>query len=423
MSGETKEIMRDISVRMKQASDIQDYERASVLRDDLAALEAINQKSAVVFTVETNADLIAVANDELQSAVQIFRVRAGRIVGQYGFIMENPVESTPESLMVDALMHLYQDVTPGEITTEILVNVSPEDVQSVEEILSSVREAKVKIRVPERGDKRTLLETVYENARQALVSHKSKRSTDLVTRSQALAEIQQALNLDNALLRIECIDVSHISGSDVVASLVVFEDGLPNKKEYRHFIIENPRDDTASIHQVVSRRFAQATTQSRYRPSLLIIDGGLPQVNAAAKALAEVGVTDLPVVGLAKRMEEIWLPQAQYPVVLPRTSEGLFMLQRLRDEAHRFAINFHRDKRSKSMVESVLDDITGLGPAKKKALLAKFGSLKGVAQATPDELAQVSGITSVLAQAIAETLQVTSGEVAVNVTTGEIIDL
>jgi len=423
MSGETKEIMRDISVRMKQASDIQDYERASVLRDDLAALEAINQKSAVVFTVETNADLIAVANDELQSAVQIFRVRAGRIVGQYGFIMENPVESTPESLMVDALMHLYQDVTPGEITTEILVNVSPEDVQSVEEILSSVREAKVKIRVPERGDKRTLLETVYENARQALVSHKSKRSTDLVTRSQALAEIQQALNLDNALLRIECIDVSHISGSDVVASLVVFEDGLPNKKEYRHFIIENPRDDTASIHQVVSRRFAQATTQSRYRPSLLIIDGGLPQVNAAAKALAEVGVTDLPVVGLAKRMEEIWLPQAQYPVVLPRTSEGLFMLQRLRDEAHRFAINFHRDKRSKSMVESVLDDITGLGPAKKKALLAKFGSLKGVAQATPDELAQVSGITSALAQAIAETLQVTSGEVAVNVTTGEIIDL
>ncbi|MCX6405163.1 MAG: excinuclease ABC subunit UvrC, partial [Actinobacteria bacterium] len=396
------------------------------LRDDLAALEAVNQKSAVVFTVETNADLIAVANDELQSAVQIFRVRAGRIVGQYGFIMENPVESTPNSLMVDALMHLYQDVTPGEITTEILVNISPDDLQSVEEILSGVREAKVKIRVPERGDKRTLLETVHENARQALVSHKSKRSTDLVSRSQALSEIQQALNLNDALLRIECIDISHISGTDVVASLVVFEDGLPNRKEYRHFIIENPRDDTASIHQVVTRRFAKQSESEaarRYKPSLLVIDGGLPQVNAAAKALAEVGVTNLPVVGLAKRMEEIWLPAAQYPVVLPRTSEGLFLLQRLRDEAHRFAINFHREKRSKSMIDSVLDDIPGLGPAKKKALLAKFGSLKKISQASTEELAEVKGINAALAEVIAQKLWKNSGDVAVNMTTGEIIEL
>ena len=426
MSGETKGIMRDIEMRMRQASDAQDYERASVLRDDLAALEAVNQKSAVVFTVETNADLVAVANDELQSAVQIFRVRAGRIVGQYGFIMENPVESTPNSLMVDALMHLYQDVTPGEITTEILVNIAPDDLQSVEEILSGVREAKVKIRVPERGDKRTLLETVHENARQALVSHKSKRSTDLVSRSQALSEIQQALNLNDALLRIECIDISHISGTDVVASLVVFEDGLPNRKEYRHFIIENPRDDTASIHQVVTRRFAKQSESEaarRYKPSLLVIDGGLPQVNAAAKALAEVGVTNLPVVGLAKRMEEIWLPAAQYPVVLPRTSEGLFMLQRLRDEAHRFAINFHREKRSKSMVDSVLDDIPGLGPTKKKALLAKFGSLKKVSQASTEELAEVNGINAALAEVIAQKLWKNSGDFAVNMTTGEIIEL
>jgi len=289
-----------------------------------------------------------------------------------------------------------------------------------------VRGAKVKIRVPERGDKRTLLETVYENARQALVSHKSKRSTDLVTRSQALAEIQQALDLDDALLRIECIDVSHISGSDVVASLVVFEDGLPNRKEYRHFIIENPRDDTASIHQVVTRRFAkhsESEVARRYKPSLLVIDGGLPQVNAAARALAEVGVTNLPVVGLAKRMEEIWLPAAQYPVVLPRTSEGLFMLQRLRDEAHRFAINFHREKRSKSMIDSVLDDIAGLGPTKKKALLNKFGSLKKMSQATAEELAQVKGINSALADVIAQTLSKNSGDVAVNMTTGEIIEL
>jgi excinuclease ABC subunit C len=379
-----------------------------------------------VFTVETNADLIAVANDELQSAVQIFRVRAGRIVGQYGFIMENPVESTPNSLMVDALMHLYQDATPGELTTEILVNISPDDLQSVEEILSGVRGAKVKIRVPERGDKRTLLETVYENARQALVSHKSKRSTDLVSRSQALSEIQQSLNLDDALLRIECIDVSHISGSDVVASLVVFEDGLPNRKEYRHYIIENPRDDTASIHQVVTRRFAkqsESETARRYKPSLLVIDGGLPQVNAAAKALAELGVTDLPVVGLAKRMEEIWLPAAQYPVVLPRTSEGLFMLQRLRDEAHRFAINFHREKRSKSMIDSVLDEIAGLGPVKKKALLAKFGSLKQIKLATAEEIATVSGINLAFAEGIVKQLGGSEPEIMVNTATGEIIEV
>lgn len=425
MSGDTKKIMRDIETRMKEASDAQDYERASVLRDDLSALEAVQQKSAVVFTIETHADLIAIANDELQSAVQVFRVRAGRIVGQFGFVMENPVESTTGSLMVDALMHVYQGATASDITTEILVNIAPDDQDSVEEILSSVRQAKVRIRIPERGDKKTLLQTVYDNAMQALVAHKSKRSTDLVTRSQALAEIQQGLSLEQAPLRIECIDVSHISGSQVVASLVVFEDGLPNKKEYRHFIIENPRDDTASINEVVSRRFSSSTTSNtRYEPSLLVIDGGLPQVNAAAKALRECGVTDIPVVGLAKRMEELWLPEAKYPIVLPRSSEGLFMLQRLRDEAHRFAITFHRQRRSKSMIDSILDDIPGLGPVKKKHLLKHFGSLKRLKAASVDEIASVKGINAELATVIAQTLEKDSGGTsAINVTTGEIIDV
>ena len=425
MSGETKKIMQDIEVRMKQASDDQDYERASVLRDDLAALDAVQQKSTVVFSVETNADLIAVANDDLQSAVQLFRVRAGRIVGQFGFIIENAVESTQGMLMTDALMHVYQGASASDVPLEILSNLAPQDCEAIEEILTEIRQAKVHIRVPERGDKKSLLETVYSNAQQALISHKSKRSTDLVTRSQALAEIQQGLELDQALLRIECIDVSHISGSNVVASLVVFEDGLPNKKEYRHFIIENPRDDTASINEVVSRRFSGDTTSNtRYQPSLLVIDGGLPQVNAAAKALKDAGVTDLPVVGLAKRMEELWLPNAQYPVVLPRTSEGLFMLQRLRDEAHRFAITFHRDRRSKSMIDSVLDDIPGLGPVKKKELLKVFGSLKKLKTASIEELAGVKGINEALAQVIHESLIASQGTAsAVNVTTGEIIDL
>jgi len=427
MAGDTKKIMRELAERMKQASDIQDYERASVLRDDLAALEAVIQKSAVVFAVETNADLVAVANDELQSAVQIFRVRAGRIVGQFGFILENPVESSPSSLVVDALMHIYEDLPPGDIPSEVMVNFEPDEVASVEAVLSAAREARVRIRVPERGDKKTLLETVYENARQALVSHKSKRSTDLVARSQALSEIQQALDLPDALLRIECIDVSHIAGSQVVASLVVFEDGLPNKKEYRHFIIDNPRDDTASIHQVVTRRFGKTIGEEvpvrRYKSSLLVIDGGQPQVNAAARALAEIGVTDLPVIGLAKRMEEIWLPGSKYPVVLPRTSEGLFMMQRLRDEAHRFAINFHREKRSKAMTDSVLDDIAGLGPVRKKALLKKFGSVKQIKLASAEQLCAVAGINPALAQHIVEQLANTGHEMMVNTTTGEIIDL
>ncbi|MBU6348029.1 MAG: excinuclease ABC subunit UvrC, partial [Actinomycetales bacterium] len=427
MSGDTKKIMRDLADRMEAASAVQDYERASVLRDDLRALESVIQKSAVVFAVDTNADFVAIDFDELQSAVQIFRVRVGRIVGQYGFVMENPVESTPDTLMVDALMHIYEDLPPGDIPPEVFVNHEPQQKGSVEAVISTSREAKVKITVPQRGDKKTLLETVQENARQALVSHKSKRSTDLVSRSQALAEIQQALNLPNALLRIECIDVSHISGTDVVASLVVFEDGLPSRKDYRHFIIEDPRDDTASIHQVVTRRFAKAqnleASTSRYSASLLVIDGGQPQVNAAARALTELGITDLPVIGLAKRMEEIWLPAAQYPVVLPRTSEGLFMLQRLRDEAHRFAITFHRDKRSKSMTESVLDDITGLGPIKQKALLKKFGSVKRIRQASVMELCEVPGINVTLAETIARKLSATGPEMVVDTTTGEIIEL
>jgi excinuclease ABC subunit C len=268
------------------------------------------------------------------------------------------------------------------------------------------------------------METVKSNADQALMLHKSKRSADLVTRSQALAEIQQALDLPDAPLRIECIDVSHISGTNVVASLVVFEDGIPRKKDYRHFIIEDPRDDTASIAQVVDRRFRQHDEARPYRPNLLVIDGGLPQVNAAAKALEINGVSNMHVVGLAKRMEEIWRPGAEYPIIMPRGSEALFMLQRVRDEAHRFAITFHRERRSKSMVASPLDAIPGVGPVKKKALLTAFGSLKKIQLATEQELMAVSGIGEVQAHEIRIALASNIPQVgAVNMATGEIIDL
>jgi excinuclease ABC subunit C len=267
------------------------------------------------------------------------------------------------------------------------------------------------------------METVLANAGGALGIHKTKRSADLVTRSKALAEIQVALGLPDAPLRIECIDVSHISGTNVVASLVVFEDGIPRKKDYRQFIINDPRDDTASIAQVVTRRFKEHEELRPYRPNLLVIDGGLPQVNAAAKSLELSGVGNMHVIGLAKRMEEIWRPGDAYPVILPRNSEALFMLQRVRDEAHRFAISLHRNRRSKGMVDSVLDDIPGLGPVKKKALLAHFGSLKKVAQANVDELATVAGIGPIQAEQIWQFLsESNTEETSINTATGEIIE-
>ena len=424
MNGNHQGIIKDISTRMQEASERQDYEKASVLRDDLAALERVREKSAVVFTDSTDADLVAVFNDELQAAVQIFNVRGGRITGQRGFIMENAVESNTETLLTDALMHIYSKSDKSEIPLEILTNQKPDSLESLQQLLGEVRQATLDIRVPARGDKRALMDTVVTNAMQALASHKSKRSTDLIARTQALNEIQEALGLARAPLRIECIDVSHIQGTNVVASLVVFEDGLPAKKDYRHYIIENTRDDTSSIIEVVSRRFAKHQEVSGpYRPNLLVIDGGLPQVNAAAKALNASGVGSMRVIGLAKRMEEIWQPADKYPLVLPRNSEALFLLQRIRDEAHRFAITHHRNRRSKSMVDSELDEIPGLGPVKKKALLAKFGSLKKIKLATVEQLMEVDGIGLKQAQEIIDKLvQVTSAVPAFNATTGEIID-
>lgn len=425
MSGNSAHVMKDLQTRMKAAAEVQDYERASVLRDDLAALERVQEKSAVVLADATNADFVGISHDDLQSAVQLFVVRDGRIVGQRGFIMENPVEATDETLITDALMYVYATAAPDEIPTEILVSTNADSVESVQELLSAERSAQVHIRVPVRGDKRTLMETVVSNAHQALVSHKSKRSSDLVTRSQALTEIQEALGLASAPLRIECIDVSHIQGTNVVASLVVFEDGLPFKKDYRRFIIEDPRDDTASIKQVVSRHFAQVDEKAHrpYRPNLLVIDGGQPQVNAAAQALNELGLGSMYVVGLAKRMEEIWLPGGEFPIVLPRNSEALFLLQRVRDEAHRFAITLHRDRRSRSMVESALDAVPGLGPVRKKALLAHFGSLKKIKAASVEEIAQVNGIGPKQAlEIVSALLGENPPQPAVNMATGEIIE-
>ena len=424
MNGNTKAIIKEITEQMQAASDRQDYEKASVLRDDLGALERVQQKSTVVFSEETDADLVAVVHDELQAAVQIFNVRGGRIRGQRGFIMENSVESTTGTLITDALMHIYASADKADLPPEILTNETPDSPESLHQLLVEVRKANLDIRVPQRGDKKTLMETVVTNASQALVSHKSKRSTDLIARTQALNELQQVLGLAKSPLRIECIDVAHIQSTNVVASLVVFEDGLPLKKDYRHYIVEGLPDDTRRIAQVVARRFADHKEQSGpYRPNLLVIDGGLPQVNSAAKALTEAGVFNMHVIGLAKRLEEIWLPGAKESIVLPRTSEALFLLQRIRDEAHRFANTHHQKRRSKSMVDSALDEIAGLGPVKKKALLTKFGSLKRIKAASIDELMQVDGIGLKQAQEIYAVLnKIESTPAGFNATTGEIID-
>jgi excinuclease ABC subunit C len=271
------------------------------------------------------------------------------------------------------------------------------------------------VRVPERGEKKAALDTVEKNAKEALVQHKLKRSSDLTTRSQALKEIQEHLGLPDAPLRIECIDISHTQGSNVVASLVVFEDGLAKKRDYRHFAIhgEAAADDTASMYDVVSRRFSRYLEQMSsdepddrfgYRPSLLVVDGAGPQVAAATKALTDLGLVDISVVGLAKRLEEIWVPDDPFPVILPRNSEGLFLMQRLRDEAHRFAITYHRSKRAKAMTSSVLDDISGLGESKRTALLRHFGSVKKVRAATADEICEVKGIGPALAAKIVAAL-------------------
>jgi excinuclease ABC subunit C len=318
-----------------------------------------------------------------------------------------------------------------------------DETRALHELLEELRGGRIDLRVPQRGDKRALLGTVTRNAEQALALHKTKRASDLTTRSRALEEIQRALELDEAPLRIECYDVSNLQGTDVVASMVVFEDGLPRKSEYRRFAVRGHQgfDDLAAIREVLGRRFKRLTDEREpdaaaqpldpdtgrprkfaYAPGLVVVDGGKPQVDAARLAMDEAGVSDIPVVGLAKRLEEVFVDGSDDPVILPRTSEGLYLLQRVRDEAHRFAIAFHRQRRSRSMVDSLLDGIAGLGPARRQALLARFGSLRRLRAADVDEIAAVPGIGRQTAQAVAEAVAQRRPASPVNMATGEILD-
>ncbi|NLS08564.1 excinuclease ABC subunit UvrC [Nesterenkonia sp. MY13] len=419
MAGRPGPHMRRIEQQMKDAVAELRYEDAARHRDDLEALRRVFERNAVVLAEETEADIFAFAQDELEVSAQVFHVRQGRIRGQRGWISEKVEEIDEAGLIEQLLLQVYGAMPDAErIPREVLVPVMPENPQELTTWLSERRGAKVNLRVPQRGDKASLLGTVKENADQALTLHKARRSSDITTRSAALRELQEHLDLAEPLMRIECFDVSHTGGRNVVASMVVLEDGLPKKKDYRRFSIrgEAARDDTASMFDVITRRFRKYLEESAnldvddpgkfaYPPSLVVVDGGQPQVNAARRALDELGLTDMPVVGLAKRLEEIWLPDDEFPLVLPRTSEALYMLQRIRDEAHRFAIQYHRTARSKQMTHSALDEVPGLGPSRRAAVVAHFGSVANLTKATPEQIAEVPGIGLQTAQKILETLK------------------
>ena len=412
MSGSTGTLISQRRKEMATAAEELDYERAARLRDEIQALEKVLAKNAVVLSMNADCDVFAVHYDELEAAVQVFHVRGGRIRGERGWIVERLEHATPEQLAADYLRQAYGDVDPQAVPAEVLVDVLPEDADTVEQWLRERRGGRrVTLRVPERGEKAALLETVRQNAQQSLVLHRTRRASDLTTRSKALREVHEVLGLDEPPMRIECIDNSHTQGQNVVGSLVVFEDGLPLKRDYRHFSVrgEAARDDTSAMYDVVSRRFTryleslaaeEPDERFGYRPSLLLVDGGPPQVAAARRALDDLGLAQIAVAGLAKRLEEVWLPGEEYPTVFPRSSEGLYLLQRLRDEAHRFAITYHRKKRAATATASALDGIPGLGPARQKALLARFGSVARVRAATVEQLQEVQGVGPALAATI-----------------------
>jgi excinuclease ABC subunit C len=442
MSGRTDRMIHRLEREMRQASQELDFEKAARLRDDVQALRRALEKQTVVLPDGTDADVVAFATDQLEVAVQVFHVRDGRVRGQRGWVVDNPVSADGAEAGEEALpelVHQYctqvygQSEEAADIPREVLVPALPPDADAVADWLSGLRGSRVSLRVPQRGDKRALAETVARNASQALTQHKLRRAGDLTARSKALQEIADALGMDTAPLRIECYDVSHIQGTDVVASMVVFEDGLARKSEYRRFAVRgNPDgsglDDVSAMSEVLRRRFhryLEARTETgelaegevpgidpttgrprkfAYPPQLLVVDGGKPQVDAAAQVLADLGVDDVTVVGLAKRLEEVWLPDDDYPLILPRTSEGLYLLQRVRDEAHRFAITYHRQKRSRRMTTSVLDDVPGLGEARRTALLKRFGSVKRLTAASADEIATVPGIGGKTAELIVRAL-------------------
>lgn len=418
LGGDAKALVRDLTEAMDTASREERYEAAAKARDRLSALTTVLDRNAIVLAPGVSCDVIGLADDEYEAAAHIFHVRDGRIVGETAWIIDKPDPLSAGEIVSLLLQEAYSGPAAPEVPPEVLVPASPPP--AVGEWLTGIRGGVVNLRVPSRGPKADLAETSTANAVEVLARHRLKRATDLNARSGALLELQEALGLNGAPLRIECYDVSHTGGDNPVASMVVFEDALPRKKEYRQFGVKSARDDTEAMHEVISRRFTRYLEESRlspvereesrfaYPPQLVVVDGGEPQVAAASRALHELGV-EVPVCGLAKRLEEVWRPGEQFPIILPRGSQALYLLQRVRDEAHRFAIKQHRGKRSRVMMASALDQIPGVGATRARALLRHFGSVERLRVASIEQIALVSGIGADTARAVFSALRPEDG--------------
>jgi len=433
-----EEISARIENEMNIASAAEEFEKAAKLRDQLEAVNKAFESTDRFLNENIDADVLAIHEEITHAALSQFIITAGRITGSRSWIVDRANLVEDEGIISAMLGKIYADNKPP---SEILVDHLPEDSKVLEEWLSKQRGANVALIEPQRGEKFDLIQTVKRNAHQSLIQYLSKRANDAAVSGSALAEIAEQLELAELPLRIECFDISNIQGTSMVASMVVFEDGQPKKSDYRRFSISDEAgfDDTRAMHHVITRRFkryldekdidiAEATSQGgqrprfAYPPQLVVVDGGKPQVNTAAKALQELGITDVAICGLAKRLEEVWLPNSSEPVIFPRHSEALYLLQKLRDEAHRFAINFHRSKRSKVMLESLLDEVAGLGEIRRKSLLSHFGSVSALKSATIDELAVVPGIGKKMAKTIIDQINSQDSPLNIDMQTGEILD-
>ena len=418
LDGDTGPVVKRLEFDMRDAADTLEFERAARDRDRLVSLRKAIERQQMVTEKAEDLDCIGLAEDELEAAVQVFFVRRGRVVGRKGFVVDKVEDVTRPQLMDQIVLQMYADPPQG-IPTLICVCDEPEDREVLEAWLSAERSAQVEVRVPQRGDKRLLLETVTRNAKEEFQRHRMRRASDHNARARALASLQDALDLPEAPLRIECFDMSHIQGTDYVGSMVVLEDGMPRRDQYRRFKVREVEgnDDFAAMEECVRRRFSayleereRAADDVRrkrfaYPPQLLLVDGGRGQLSRAVKVLEELGLSEeIPVAALAKQFEEVYLPYRDQPVRIPRSSEALYLLQQVRDEAHRFAITYHRQLRGKRMTRSVLDEVAGLGPVRRKRLLDHFGSQKALRAAPLEELLELSWLPEGAARAVYERL-------------------